>query len=739
MRKVWLYGGVSLFALSASGAFFPAHARVEVAADADIQEVIITGQKIEKSLKDVAASISVTTGAEIEREPIADLNDLILRVPNVTSSFGQQGFAIRGVDQRGIGGNGLTLTVYVDDAPLGNQTTFFGPLGSWDLGQVEVYRGPQSTNFGRNSLAGAIYVRTQDPTFELSGKARAEFGNNGIFHGAAALNVPVVDDIFAIRASGEYREKDGFIFNTFLDTEADAHEYKSGRIKLLFQASDKLKIISTSSYTENFGGEDGVSPFSGGNIGDVIEARDIVREVAYDTPGREGTESFIQSFSLDFEINETFSFKSITTYMETDYVRQEDFDTTFILDGDNNLVPGPALDRTGNDDAFTQELRLTVSTDDLNLVVGAYYADIKDGFVDSFVVPASILNPLLPPSLSISRTGTRFGETENYALYADGEYSITDDIDILFGIRYDDEKLASGQDTDTRFVPGIPPGLEPLLGPLEGVISEETDAEYDAFLPKIGIRWTPTDDIVLSFVAQKAYRAGGAEVNFVDNSIQQYDPEYLWNYEISMRSTWLDGKLQLNANIYYSDWSNQQVFIPLPPPLQNFSETVNAGESELYGFEADFTYFIDNEWSVYGAIGIASAELVDFQNGAFDPDLPESPENQANFGGNSFPYAPKASFNLGLDYRNEEGFFGGVDISHQSSNYNDNENFEENLTPSRTLVNARIGYVINENIEISGYAKNIFDVDYYSFLNRRGGFARLGDKATYAVRLDLKI
>ena len=82
----------------------------------EIEEVIVIGQKSAKSLQEVTASVSVETGVEIEREPLADLFDIVLRVPNVTASLGEQGFAIRGIDQRGVSGSGLTLTVYVDDA-----------------------------------------------------------------------------------------------------------------------------------------------------------------------------------------------------------------------------------------------------------------------------------------------------------------------------------------------------------------------------------------------------------------------------------------------------------------------------------------------------------------------------------------------------------------------------------------------------------------------------------------------
>ncbi|MEM7730448.1 MAG: Plug domain-containing protein, partial [Pseudomonadota bacterium] len=154
----------------------------------------MVGQKIDQTLAEVTSSVDVTTAEEIAREAIVDLYDIVDRIPNVTSSFGGLGFSIRGVDQRGIAGSGSTLTIYVDDSPLSNQTTFFGPLDSWDLGQVEVYRGPQSTNFGRNALAGAIYVRTQDPTFDWDLNARGEVGDNGVRQGAIAGGGPIIDD-----------------------------------------------------------------------------------------------------------------------------------------------------------------------------------------------------------------------------------------------------------------------------------------------------------------------------------------------------------------------------------------------------------------------------------------------------------------------------------------------------------------------------------------------------------------
>jgi outer membrane receptor protein involved in Fe transport len=726
--KSHLLTSVCLFAIM--GGSLGAIASNDTDQDDDIDEIIVVGQKGAKTLREVTTSVDVVSGVEIEREPLNDLIDVITRIPNVTSSFGEQGFAIRGVDQRGVGGSGLTLTVYVDDSPLGDQTTFFGPTSSWDLSQVEVYRGPQSTNFGRNTLAGAIYVRTQDPTYETEVKARAEIGNNGALWLAAAGGGAIIDDKLAFRVSADYRESDGFIRNTLLNEDADALELWNTRIKFLFEPFENLKIISTTSYSENFAGEDALIPFGDPATAPNINANNIVREVAQDLPGREGTESFIQSLNITWDINENWSVQSIFSYQDTDYVRIEDFDRT--------AAPLATLNRAGTDETFTEELRIRYNDDHWSVALGGYYADIDPFLTDTFIVPGSFVNPAIPNSIGIDRTTTTSGKTKNYAVFLDGEYHLNDQIDLLFGFRWDDEDQSDIQIRDVSIVGEIPAGFE-FLSTFEGTSTEATDASFNAFLPKGGIRYRASEDWTLSFVAQRAYRAGGAEINFADGSIAEFDPEYLWNFELASRASFLDGRLNWNTNIYYSDWSDQQVSIPLPPPFAQFFQTVNAGSSELYGFETDISYEISNEINIYAGAGYSVAKFRDFPNGTFNPDLPAGLNNQENFDGNRFPFAPRFSFNGGIDYRSNNGLFAGIDVSYQSSSFNLIENDPNAGTDARTLVNARAGYQINENVALSVQARNLFNEDYFTNFNRNpaSNFANVGDRRLWSVRLDV--
>ncbi|GAA0487846.1 TonB-dependent receptor [Parasphingorhabdus litoris] len=709
--------------------------QLETASEQDDNIIVVTGQKFEQSLQDVTSSVSVTTAEDITREPITDLYDIVDRIPNVTSSFGGAGFAIRGIDQRGIAGGGATLTIYVDDSPLDNQTTFFGPLDSWDLGQVEVYRGPQSTNFGRNALAGAIYVRTQDPTYEWDVRARGEIGNNGQLQIAGAFGGPIVEDSFAFRVSANYRESDGFIFNTFLDEQADATELKTVRLKLLMEPADELKIITTSSYTENFAGEDNVNPVSGRQADGSFDPGSVIREVAYDFAGLEGTDTFIQSINVSLGLVDGLDLQSISTYQDTHYVRREDFDGSPASLG--------FLNREGTDETISQEVRLKYQSDRFKALLGFYYFDNNNVFDDDFVISAAVLGPIFPASILISRSAINTVETRNYAVFTDGEFALTDTIDLLFGLRYDNEKTDTLAVATTAIanppLPALPPFVEQILVSQAGTSIQGVGAKFEAWLPKGGIRWSPNDDFNLSFVAQRAYRAGGAQIFVVDGSINEFEPEYLWNYELAMRSTWLDGRLKWNANIYYSDWSDQQVSIPVPQ-FPTFGLTQNAGSSTLYGVETDISFNITPELEIYGGLGYSFTEFDDFPNGNFDPAVPESEANQANFAGNRFPFAPRWSANAGIAYNSAFGLFGGVDANFQSKTFQDNENFDSNYFGDRILVNARIGYEFAEGVRLSGYVRNLFDEQYFTSLsvNAPGDeFSRLGAERTFALRLDL--
>lgn len=327
-------------------------------------------------------------------------------------------------------------------------------------------------------------------------------------------------------------------------------------------------------------------------------------------------------------------------------------------------------------------------------------------------------------------------ETTNLAFFGDGESALPERFDLLFGLRYDNEEVDNIASATTGMVEPLPPGFE-FLAPLLGTETSTIAADYEAWLPKFGLRWNASPDASFSFVAQRAYRAGGAEISVLDGAVTTFDPEFLWNYELASCVVGMGGRLRWNANLYYSDWSNQQVAEPIPG-LPTLVRTVNSGESTLYGFETDVSFDATDNLEVYGGLGYAFTEVDDFRKGNLDPTQPGSEANQENFAGNRFPFAARWSANFGFAYRSDDGVFGGIDGNYQSSVFSGRENFAINECCDRVLVNARIGYTW-QNLSLRAYVRNAFDEQYYSFVNFTvpgDEIARLGNPRTFAVRLD---
>lgn len=695
--------------------------------DKDAPVILVTGQKVDRSLQQTTDSVRVITRDELRRETGRDLSDTVNRVANATATVGDRSFAIRGVDQRGVSGRGSTLLVFVDDSPIGNRTIALGPTDIWDLEQVEVFRGPQSTNFGRSALAGGIYIRTRDPDYDWSLDLRAEAGEGGAFQTAVAGGGPIIEDTLAFRVALNHIEDDGFIANTFLDEDANPSRLNSARLKLLIEPTADVSIVASTSFTENLRGENGLSA-TNGNPGVPLPASEVLREVAYDLPGREETETFIQSFNASWDITPSMQLRLISTFQDTSYTRQ--------IDGDNTPAALSFSDRTGEERIITQELRLAYAGDGWTGVIGGYFYDLRETSTDDLVIPFFFLVPNIPTDLQLGRESDFSIDTRNYAAFAEGEVVLAQDVDLLLGLRYDYEELATASNAATVSVAPLPPEFAFLNGFL-GTESEAIAASYDAWLPKIGLRWNITDEANLSFVVQRAYQAGGGVFDVIDGRVNEFGPEHLWNYELGLRTLWLDGRLRFNANAYYADWSDQQVRQPrIDFPFLFTIE--NAGESTLWGVEADVAFEPAQGWEIFGAIGYAHTEFDNFPNDRFNPGRPVSDSNVPDFNGNRFPFSPRWSANLGFAYEGVRGPFGGVDMNFRSSQFNSSANLDVNRCCTRVTANARLGYAM-DGFRISLLARNLFDDEHFTFLTaaRPGAeFGALGDPRTFAIRFD---
>lgn len=666
-----------------------------------MDELIVQGELRERTLQDSQTSAVVITGEELDRRDDFDIKDIFERTPNVSVANGELSFTIRGIEARGVGadGNGTVINVQVDGAALPTQESItFGPFSTWDLEQVEILRGPQSTQQGRNALAGAVIFRSKDPTYEYEVKGRAELGLRQTAGAALAINLPVVDDTLALRFSAEHKRTDGFVEAPVLGDDAyDPDELTTLRGKLLFEPTPDFSAVLSTSFSRNRTGEDGI----------VLSEFPDRRVNFANEPAEEGNDTALFGLRMSYAVSDTVSLESETTGVINDYVRIED------LTGPEALGD---LELDQDSSSWSQELRVLYDTDRIAAVAGGFVTAIKTDLVTDATIGADFLNPALPASVQITALADGSEETFNFAFFGEAEIElleISEGLSVIVGGRYDRENVDFTSASTTLLSAPLPIPL-----PQDEFVSADTT--FDAFLPKLGIVYDWTDTLSTGFTVQRGYRAGGSFQNTLTTEVTEWQPEFTWNYEMSLRSQRFDRRLTANANLFYTQWRDQQVRVPGDSGLAIDVEAANAGESRLIGGELSLLATPTPELEIFGSVGVSDTEFTDFVSGGED------------FSGNRFTFAPVVSAALGARYFFDNGVTIGADASYTGATFSEIDNSPGSRVDGRFLVNASISYE-QENWGVSAYVRNLLDNDYLIQRDTATDFARAGEPLTFGV------
>jgi iron complex outermembrane recepter protein len=752
MRRLLMSAGSVLALVS------PGFAHAEAAAPTEVQELIVTGEKTTRSLQETVASVAVVTAERIEQENLKSFFDVVALTANVAATYGPSGFSIRGIDNASVsgGGTGALATVYLDGAPLPDKGLAAGPLETWDLSQIEILRGPQSTLQGRNALAGAVTITTADPTWDWGLKVRVRATDEEERAFAFAGGGPLVDDQLAFRIAAEVRESDGFIRNTTRREQEDDVSAKSVRVKLL-TTPDALPGFTgrlswlhderEAGYVYTYARTDVAEPFDNRiSTGDFPATSDNITDIV---TGR-----------VDYALNARMDLTGIASWTRVDNV------STY--DGDATPQPFSWAVQDELDETFTQELRLSYRGERLEGLLGAYHSSRENDYsvvtLTRVRTPESALVDILvsrgaPPAaarqaarlyvaalpfIPVNFVGRGPLEIETFALFGDGRLHLTPKLSLLAGFRYDRESNSNGGVQSATFAGTFPnpaaySPLAPLIAGLNlGVAAYVADANalaapedrtFEAFLPKLGLRYELTDDASASFVVQRGYRSGGSTVNLARSSVVAYDPEFTWNYEAAFRSVWLDNRLTVNANAYYIDWTDQQVSVNLGRNMYDY-QTENAGSSHAYGFELETTWRADDRLGLYGSVGYARTKFDDFAVSVGEVD--------ADLSGAEFRFAPHWTLAGGANYRFTDRIVGNVNAAYRSQAYSDPGPLQAlSRLDARTVVNARLAYE-TERWTASVFADNLFDEHYFQYIQPTMSRAILGKPQVLGAVLEAR-
>ena len=708
-------------------------------AQSGIEEVIVTAQRREQNLQEVPIAISAFTAEGIEKAMFNDVADYVTRTPNASfitnGARSRRQISIRGVTNF-LGFVGTSTTgFYVDDFSVAG-STINPPI--MDIERIEILRGPQAVYFGRNALGGGISVTTKKPSNELEGSLMADVSRFNTFDVEGVLNVPVVEDKFAMRFNVKSTASDGNIENIHPIGGGNDSEYEYARGALRFTPSHALTIDATFLYaTEDVGMREGVpsgvfSNFAGnvlyagafpdrngdGNSDPFVDTVGFYPQnrnrTNFNAPQSIGTSIRNGVIRIDYERNDLL-FTSISGIINSD----------FFLNGD---IDGSSRDffnefRNLERQSISTEFRIQNTNESrLRWSVGALYAeDDGDDFNRTFVGAEEVFG--LPEGFLIDREDSATRD-DTWAIFGQVDYDLTDRLTVSFGGRYSEETKQSN-------ISGFSGGFEQVLS----VKDTFTD-----FSPRLAFNFVVSDAVNLYATASKGFKSGGVQIA-PNPDAETFDPEELWNYEVGVKADLLDRRLRLNLAAFYMDWTDLQVSFQENLIDENgdfvlFGGVNNADSATSRGLELSAIAIVAENWLVNLNLGYLDAEfdrftaLIDGANRVLDGRvIPNSPELTANA---DVEYSFNYSADLAGYIRAEWVYRDEIKPNTTSLIY---EGFPWDV-PSYDYVNLRIG-AESDSIRLVAYAENLFDSNFYANAYQKafaGGLFIEPSFRTYGVR-----
>jgi iron complex outermembrane receptor protein len=614
-----------------------------------VDDVVVTARRREESLKDVPVAVSAVSAERLEQTGAADITTLQQQTPNATVQIARGTNStltsfIRGVGQQDpLWGFEPGVGLYVDDVYVARPQG--AVLDIFDIERLEVLRGPQGTLYGRNTIGGAIkYVTARlgaEPELTLKGA----YGSYNQIDLIASGSAPLTDTLRIGGAIARYT-RDGYGQNLNTGAEHYNKDVTAGRLSLEWTPTDNLFFRLAGDITE-----------------DDSNARHGYRLVApspssvYDTRAGIGDEGYVRtrglSFTGEWNINDALTFKSITAWRDGD-TKGDGID----FDG----LPQPILDIPGYyaDSQFTQEFQLLFEGDRWQGVAGLFYMDASaEGAFDTVIGLYPSMGPGLPAGLT-TFTGGKV-DTESFAVFADFSYDLTDQLSLSLGGRWTRDKKSVDQLRQNYL--GI---RSPFFGnsaaiPAGAPSTDYTNSDtYSEFTPRVSASYKFTPELTGYVSYGRGFKSGGfdmrGDASLYPATIDGYQPELVDTYEMGLKGSLLDRRINFATALFKSEYTDQQItsqfFIP---PASVVSYVDNAGSSEIWGWELEASARITDNFIPRLTLGYLDAKFNDFVT--LNP-LTGNRENMADQ--REFQNTPDWTASIALPYSVDLGDRGAV-------------------------------------------------------------------------------
>jgi iron complex outermembrane receptor protein len=689
-----------------------------------IESILVTARRRAESLQDTPVAVTALSAAALERQQIVSTTDLDKVAPNLQfHSYGTLtgNNSAAQVFIRGIGQSDATPAVdpgvgmYIDDVYMGRAVG--AAMEFRDIANVQILRGPQGTLFGRNTIGGAVLLTTNEPGTDAGNSVRVGLGDDNLREAFGAFDLPLGGNWSARLALG-LRQRDGYVTRVSDGKDLGDEDMQTGQVAVRWKPSDAFSLTLRGDYTKE--DENGspfvframneaatfvgaasiaagcpdildpfpppllVGPLADPRCGNDAQALGEFRNGGT-YPASSTLENIGGSLIANWQVNDTWSLKSITADRKLEWTGTRDADNTPLLILHTNY--------TSESEQFSQELQAVVDAERIDGVIGLFYFD-EDSF-DRLLVPLG--NP--GTSYDTQRVAMN---TEAQAAFTEWTYKFTEGFSATAGIRYTKETkglqaVMFNVAPATRAEPPAPTALCPFAGapPTQTgclfLTTNDFEREFTSTTKSASVQYRFNGTAMTYLSWSEGFKSGGYNQRYnaapPGNAPISFGAETAESFEIGVKLDPLDS-LRINVALFSTDYDDIQMTYRLGVVPLLF----NAGVASIDGGELELQFAPNAEFRLDATLGYLDAK---FESITPPPPFgPVSPTATATLSSH-LPFTPEWQGHLGMSYAFHVGSNWSLtpraDVSYTASQYFDAGNSPEIAqNDDITLLNASL-------------------------------------------------
>lgn len=681
-----------------------------------LDEIVVTARRTEERLQTVPVAVTAYSQEDLRQRGVATATDLQNFTPSLSvvggTSRNQESFTIRGVGATaGLPGAGAGpgVVAYFAEVP----SSASGPGVMFDLQSIGVLKGPQGTLFGRNTTGGAVLLEPTRPDFDsVSGYVEGSIGDYAARSGNAAINIPLVKDVLAIRAAGQFEKRDGAVTDIVTGRDYNNRNNWSGRIGITFNPTDSFHTYTVLNYVDVDENGPGIvllavnpaSPYA--SLLQPLLAAQQARgndRISLSTVTKDQQKNLLVLNNSELSLSDHVTIRNIFSYNRVRANWASDGDASPLVIND---LRGSAPGRWNEDyRTITEELRLQLSFDRFTFQAGGFLLDNKTVNPMSFVSDSSL-------GAVTQYQDAAFANGASRAVFGQVSYKLTDKLTATAGARWTWDKFDG---SISIYIPQFGNACATAPGQFAPNCLASYGGDSDAPSWNLGLDWKPDGDTLAYIATRRGYKNGGVNPAVLlispDDPLFRFRPETVTDVELGFKRDWRLGggvRARTNAAAFYSWYNDVQRNDYALIGGFNTQVTANAAKATIKGVEFEGRLIPTDSFS----LGVTYS----YNDAAYGTYVDPLGIDRSGY---AFPYVPRHKFSIDAQLKLPVPESAGEVSVRADYGWQSRQQVAADQEPFDTIdpygvLNLRLDWnrVAGSGFDASIFAKNVGNVDY---------------------------